>query len=141
LTDRAFHTALIVEPTLVGSRQLRQVALSVGFERVLLTEDGPQAVTVMGEELVDVVFTPWEAGSLSGVGLLRALRKLARNRRVPVVLLDGGLHQQVIVAAVKAGVAGRLQLPPQAEQLREILSVISAGGPAPGHLLPNKTPS
>lgn len=115
-------------------RQLRQVALNVGFERVLLAEDGAQAVTVMGEELVDVVFIPWEAGTLSGVVLLRALRKLARNRRVPVVLLDGGLHKQVIVTAVKAGVAGRLQLPPRAEQLREILAVISAGGPTPGQL-------
>ena len=127
-TERAFHTALIVEPALVKQRQLKHVALSVGFERVLLAEDGTQAVTVIGEELVDVVFIPWETGTLSGVELLRALRKLARNRRVPVVLLDDGMQRPVIVAAVKAGVAGRLELPPQAAQLQEILSVISAGG-------------
>lgn len=127
MAEREIRTALIVEPSLVVRRQLRQIALRAGIERVLLADDGPGAVTVMGEELVDLVLTPWEAGELAGRELLRALRKLPRNRRVPVVLLDNGVHRQVVVAAVKAGVAGRLQLPAQPGQLRDILSLIAEG--------------
>lgn len=133
MAERQFRTALIVEPSLIVRRRLRQVALHAGIQRVLLADDGAQAAMLMGEELVDVVLTPWEAEGLAGMELLRALRKLARNRRVPIVLLDDGLHRQVIVTAVKAGVAGRLQLPAQPEQLREILSAIAdtSGGKAP----------
>ena len=117
---------MIVAPSILEQRRLRQVALSAGIERVLLAEDGIQAATMMGEELVDLVLTPWDPDGLAGKELLRALRKRARNRQVPVVLLDNGLHKQTIISAVKAGISGRLQLPAQAEQLKEILAVIEA---------------
>ena len=126
MTEPIFNTALIIEPSLIEQRQLRQAALRAGIERVLLAEDGTAAATVMGRELVDVVLMPWKTEGLAGKALLRALRKLARNRRVPIVVLDDGIQKQVMVTAVKAGVAGRLQLPVQPEELRKILAVIAA---------------
>lgn len=111
---------------MIEQRQLRQAALRAGIERVLIAEDGTSAATVMGGELVDVVLMPWKTEGLSGKALLRALRKLARNRRVPIVVLDDGMQKQVMVTAVKAGVAGRLQLPAQPEELRKILAIIAA---------------
>ncbi len=111
---------------MIEQRQLRQAALRAGIERVLIAEDGTAAATVMGRELVDVVLMPWKTEGLAGKALLRALRKLARNRRVPIVVLDDGIQKQVMVTAVKAGVAGRLQLPVQPEELRKILAIIAA---------------
>lgn len=125
MVETKFHTALIIEPSLVEQRQLRQAALRAGFERVLIAGDGTSAAKVMGEELVDVVLMPWKSEGLAGKALLRALRRLARNRRVPIVLLDDGIQKQVMVTAVKAGVAGRLQLPAQPEELRKILAIIA----------------
>ena len=128
MSRRAFHTVLIVEPSLVEQKRLRQVALRAGFERVLLAADGLQAAKTMGGELVDLVLTPWDAAELAGPELLRALRRRSRNRNVPVVLLDAGLRQDTVVSAVKAGVAGRLVLPAAPAQLKEILATIAAGG-------------
>jgi CheY-like chemotaxis protein len=91
-----------------------------------------QAAKTMGGELVDLVLTPWDAAGLAGPELLRALRRRSRNRNVPVVLLDAGLRQDTVVSAVKAGVAGRLVLPAEPAQLREILATIAAGGSPAG---------
>ncbi len=83
---------------------------------------------MLAAELVDLVLTPWDAPELSGLELLRALRKHRRGKSVPVVILDNGLPQQIVVTAIKAGAAGRLGLPLAAAPLRELLHAISSGG-------------
>ena len=121
------RTALVVESELLELRRYRQLLLGAGFEQVLAAGSGAEALTMMATELVHLVLTPWETRELSGLELLRALRRRGRNRNVPVVILDHGLPQQTIVAAVKAGVAGRLRLPADAAKLKKVLTAIAAG--------------
>ncbi len=97
----------------------------VGCERVLAVADGREAVTALAGELVDLVLTPWNASDLSGVELLRALRRRGQNRNVPVVILDDGLSQQTIVSAVKAGAAGRVKLPVNLLEMQSVLDTIA----------------
>jgi CheY-like chemotaxis protein len=122
---------VVLEPDLLRQQRLRHVLRSAGVERVLFAADGPEVLTLMGGELVQLVLVPWDAPGLSGLELLRALRKRGQNRNVPVVILDDGLPQETIVRAIKAGVAGRLPIPPQVTQLREILARISSGKSVP----------
>jgi CheY-like chemotaxis protein len=131
LREAKSRTALIVDPSLVGRLRLRRLLLGAGFARVLEAESGVEAVTVLAEELVALVFTVWEERPFSGAELIRSLRNRGRNRRVPVVLLDDGLPQQTVVAAVKAGVAGRLPFPPTASRLAELLRSIREGQTGP----------
>lgn len=84
---------------------------------------------MMREELVDVVLTGWSTPDLAGVDLIRTLRHQGRNRSVPVILLDEGLPQSTVVAAIKAGAAQRLIVPPDREQLQAILQGLSESQP------------
>lgn len=95
-----------------------------GFQTILEAVQAPEAIAIMKEELVDLVLTHWTVEDYSGEKLLAALRKCGRKENIPVVLLDEGLPQSSIVAAVKAGIAGRLPLPPEAARLNEILCTI-----------------
>ena len=124
MARKSGRTALLIEPSLLERNRLRRGLQREGFERVLQAEDGPTGVTLMAAEPVDLVLTRWDAAGISGLELLRALRKRARNRHVPVVVLDGGLPRQTIVSAIKAGVAGRLPLPSEPGSLREVLQSI-----------------
>jgi len=124
LARKSGRTALLVEPSLLERNRLRRGLQREGFERVLQAEDGPTGVTLMAAEPVDLVLTRWDAAGISGLELLRALRKRGRNRHVPVVVLDGGLPRQTIVSAIKAGVAGRLPLPSEPGSLREVLQSV-----------------
>lgn len=123
-----FRTALIVEPAILEQKRAQRQLQRAGFERTLVAESGPQALTMLAAELVDLVLTPWDAPELSGLELLRALRKRRRGKSVPVVILDNGLPQQIVVTAIKAGAAGRLGLPIAAAPLRKLLHAISSGG-------------
>ncbi len=124
MARKSGRTALLIEPSLLERNRLRRGLQREGFERVLQAEDGPTGVTMMAAEPVDLVLTRWDAAGISGLELLRALRKRGRNRHVPVVVLDGGLPRQTIVSAIKAGVAGRLPLPLEPGSLREVLQSI-----------------
>ena len=96
----------------------------LGCRNVLTAVNGREAVTALAGELVDLVLTPWDATNLSGVELLRALRRRGQNRNVPIVILDDGLSQQIIVSAIKAGAAGRVKLPPNPQEIQAVLETI-----------------
>lgn len=101
---------------------LRYMLKSVGFQRVLEAEKPAEAISMLKEELVDLALIPWDVPGWSGKALFKALQHKGRNRGVPVILLDAGLPQSMVVAAVKAGVIGRLTLPAQLDELRKILA-------------------
>ena len=103
---------------------MRRMLLKQGIQTVLEAVQVPEAISIMKEEMVDLALTHWTVENYSGNQLLEALRKHGRKKNIPVVLLDEGLPQSAIVAAVKAGIAGRLPLPPDAARLDEILCSI-----------------
>ncbi len=138
MTDRNFRTVLIVSPSLIDQRRLGGAMRRLGFQRVLEASGGRQAVTVLAEELVDLVLTPWDTADLSGVELLRALRRRGQNRNVPVVILDDGLSQQTIVSTVKAGAAGRVKVPADPAKIADVLKTIAEVGH--GRTAPPKPP-
>ena len=127
LKETPFQTALLVEPDLARRRALHRMLIAAGLRRVLESESALEALSMMGEELVDLVFTPWETPGMAGPSLIRAFHNRGRNRKVPVVLLDTGLPQPVIVSAVKAGISGRLPLPARPAILAGILQNIREG--------------
>jgi len=119
-------------------RTIRQALRAAGVERVLEAETAAEALQLLSAELVELVLTPWEVPDLAGRPLVQALRNRGRNRNLPVVLLDAGLAQPQVVAAVKAGVAGRLPLPADVGAVRALLARLAAEGllvapPLPAH--------
>lgn len=104
----------------------RSLLPALGYREVFEAASAPEALAVMRTELVDLVFAPWEAIGLSGAPLMKALRDPGRNQNVPVVLLDDGLAPATVVAAVKAGIAGKVSLPGNLPELRKVLTEIEA---------------
>lgn len=132
MSHAAFHTALVVEPRPLARRSLQQLLRRVGVTRVLEADSAPDALMVLGAELVQLVLTPWALPGLEGRALLQSLRQRGQNRDVPVIVLDDGLSQGQVIAAVKAGMAGRLPAGADEAALRTLLDRIAAeraGGP------------
>lgn len=114
---------------------LKRLLRRHGFERVLEADSAADALMLLRGQPVDLVLTPWATPETAGIPLLRALRDGRQNgpgRGSPpmIVLLDDGLPKQHIVAAVKAGIAGRLPMPAQAGALSRILGAIDALAPS-----------
>ena len=126
MTAKNERTAVMLEPELLERERLRGMLRRTGFARVLAAADGAELLQLLAGELVHLVLIPWEAPDFSGLEMLRTLRKRGKTRNVPVVILDHGLPQQSVVAAIKAGAAGRLKKPGRAEQLKKILTNTAA---------------
>jgi len=128
--------ALILEPALMKRQAVKRLLRAHGFGRVLEAETVTDALVHIRTEPVSLVLTPWSPPGMTGVPLLRALQKAPGDRpgagAVPaIVLMDEGLPQQHVVAAVKAGVVGRLSIPAQAADLRRLLQLIGQAGETP----------
>jgi len=107
----------------------RRLLRGQGIERVLEAESAAEALVIIRGEPVRLVLTPWAPPGMAGVPLLRELKRRPTDRpgagAVPaIVLLDEGLPRQQVVAAVKAGIAGRLPMPAQAAELVRILRAL-----------------
>jgi DNA-binding NarL/FixJ family response regulator len=130
-SQAALQAALIVHPQLLRRRALMHLLRQRGFTRVHEAEDGQDAATLIKHERVDVVFTPWSAGQLTGQALFAALKARGRKAAPAIVVLDEGLPQATVVAAVKAGAAGRLVLPADETSLGRVLAALDEAGDAP----------
>jgi CheY-like chemotaxis protein len=125
----AGFNALILEPSLLKRQALRRLLRGQGIERVLEAESATEALVLIRGEPVRLVLTPWAPPGMAGVPLLRELKRRPTDRpgagAIPaIVLLDEGLPRQHVVAAVKAGIAGRLPMPAQPAELVRILSAL-----------------
>lgn len=107
---------------------LKRVLRRCGFERVLEAETADDALVQLRGQPVQLVLTAWAPPGLGGVPLLRALKHSPQDRpsrgAPAIVVIDDGLSQQHVVSAIKAGAAGRLPLPAQAEELERILGTL-----------------
>ncbi len=119
-----FQTALLIEPAPQRRPPLQRLLREAGFREVLTAGSAAEARALLKEALVDLVVTAWEVPGGSGAALIRAVRQGGRNRALPVILVDTGLPQHAVVAAVKAGAAGRLPWPGTVQQLRGIMATI-----------------
>jgi len=123
-------SALILHPDLLRRQALRNQLRRHGLTRIHEAEDAAAAAAVARQERLDVVFTPWRADGLEGPALFAALR--ARHPGAPpaLVVLDEGLPQATVVAAVKAGARGRLPLPASADSVARVLEAVAAADPS-----------
>ena len=125
------NSALLVGLALIPQQAMRQALKAEGFAQIHEAGDGVEAAAILASELVDVVFTVGGGEGSSPAELLAALAGRGPNRDAALVLLDDGLPRERVVAAVKAGAAGVLPVPPEPEALRSLLGEIAGRGALP----------
>lgn len=88
------------EPSL---RQMLGFALTgTGFACVEAA-DAAQAETIIASDLPDLILLDWMLPGVSGADLARRLRRDARTRRVPIIMLTARGEEQDKVNALEAG--------------------------------------
>ena len=122
--DIPFQVALVIEPDMLPRLALRQQLLQSGILVVHEAEDGEDGMAWLSRPEVDLVLSRWEPGGVDCLQLLKSLKGKGKTPRIPLVLLDWGLPQVTIVAAVKAGVAARLMMPSTPAKVRQALQEI-----------------
>ena len=116
------QTGLVLEPSPLKRHALRRLLRGIGIERVLEAGSSAAGVALLSAQPVAVVLLAWPAGTSAGLELVRALRRSKHHRRPAIVVLDEGLPQATIVAAIKAGAIGKLTAPWDGQELQRLLA-------------------
>ena len=95
-------TILVVEDE-PAIQELIAVNLSFAGHKVLRAFDAPQAETLIGAELPDLILLDWMLPGASGLALARKLRNEDRTKLVPVIMLTATGSEQDKVDGLEAG--------------------------------------
>ncbi|RMH16392.1 MAG: response regulator [Acidobacteria bacterium] len=114
--NAVMSTILVVENDSVFAAVLED-HLRVAGHRVLIADEGARAVSLAGEEAVDLVVLERSLPAVSGIEVVRALRAEPETHAVPILMLSEHKDRADRVAALRAGADDYLHKPVDLEEL------------------------
>lgn len=106
-------------------RDLLHLALTEAGYRVSLAEDGQQALDLLQTETPDAIISDINMPNLDGLGLIEAVRRSARNRATPILMLSTESAPELKARARAAGATGWIVKPFEAAKLVKALQMIA----------------
>jgi two-component system chemotaxis response regulator CheY len=105
--------ALVVDDFITMRRVVRSLLREIGFADVDIVEasNGAAALDRLRDETFDVVVTDIEMPTLGGFELLSAIRRDARWRHLPVLMVTAEATKEEIVRCTQAGATAYLVKP------------------------------
>jgi len=119
-------TVLLVEDDGFALRLAQSILRNLGIGVILTARDGEEAIRILASEStkVDLIVSDWNMPKLSGLDLLRHVRKTWRN--MPFLMLTGRASEDFVLAAREYGVNAYIVKPFSPDQLlRKIQSVFN----------------
>ena len=95
---------LIVDDYQLIRTAVRRVLADIGFANVFQADNGKAAQELMRQQPIDVVIGDWGMPMMSGLDLLRWMRRDARHTRTPFMMLTAEANPASVRSALQAGV-------------------------------------
>ena len=95
---------LIVDDYQLIRTAVRRVLADLSFANVFQADNGKAAQELMRQQPVDVVIGDWGMPMMSGLDLLRWMRRDARHARTPFMMLTAEANPASVRSALQAGV-------------------------------------
>jgi two-component system chemotaxis response regulator CheY len=115
---------LVVDDFSTMRRIVRNLLKELGFSNILEAEDGVDALRKLRAETFDFVVSDWNMPNMTGIDLLREIRKDAALKHLPVLMVTAEAKKENIIEAAQAGASGYVVKPFTAITLDEKLKKI-----------------
>lgn len=87
-----------------GSRFLVKAVLTQGgYTNVMSCENGVEALSVLKEGEIDIVVCDWNMPTMTGIDLLKHMRKDDSTNSIPFIMLTAQQEQSEVVMAIRHG--------------------------------------
>lgn len=116
---------LIVDDSALARRTTRQALEEIGYQ-VEEASDGAQALERYALNQHDAVILDMVMHGMYGLEALQKLREL--NPKVPVIIATADIQRSTRDQVKDAGAAAMINKPIKKDELRELLSMVLAGG-------------
>ena len=115
---------LVVDDFSTMRRIVRNLLKELGFSNVHEAEDGIDALKKLRAETFDFVVSDWNMPNMTGIDLLREIRKDPALKHLPVLMVTAEAKKENIIEAAQAGASGYVVKPFTAVTLDEKLKKI-----------------
>jgi two-component system, chemotaxis family, chemotaxis protein CheY len=115
---------LVVDDFSTMRRIVRNLLKELGFSNVYEAEDGVDALRKLRAETFDFVVSDWNMPNMTGIELLREIRKDGALKHLPVLMVTAEAKKENIIEAAQAGASGYVVKPFTATTLDEKLKKI-----------------
>ena len=116
---------LVVDDFSTMLRIVRNLLKELGFVNVQEAEDGVEALRKLrGGDMFDFVVSDWNMPNMTGIELLREIRKDPKLKHLPVLMVTAEAKRENIIEAAQAGASGYVVKPFTAATLDEKLKKI-----------------
>lgn len=113
-------TILAVDDSRTMRDMVSHTLKGAGFN-VLLAQDGNEAVTMLGQQSVDLILTDLNMPGLDGFGVIEHARASAKHKFVPILMLTTESDQQKKDKGKAMGATGWIVKPFNPEKLIQIV--------------------
>lgn len=120
---------LVVDDMSTMRRIVTSLLVEIGFKKELISEadDGSSAIAFLEKNTVDFVVTDWNMPQVTGIELLRHIRKTDVTAKLPVLMVTAEAKREQIIEAASAGVNNYVVKPFNKKTLDEKILKIFAG--------------
>jgi two-component system chemotaxis response regulator CheY len=115
---------LVVDDFSTMRRIVRNLLKELGFTNVDEAEDGVVALQKLRSVSFDFVVSDWNMPNMTGIELLREIRKDPGLSHLPVLMVTAEAKKENIIEAAQAGASGYIVKPFTAATLDEKLNKI-----------------
>ena len=118
---------LVVDDYNTMLRILKNLLKQLGFHNVKDALDGTQALSMLNSEKFDFVISDWNMEPMTGIELLREVRKTDKLKHIPFIMITAESKTENVVMAKQEGVSNYIVKPFNAETLKgKMESVLGA---------------
>jgi len=115
---------LVVDDFSTMRRIVRNLLKELGFSNITEAEDGVDALRKLRADKYDFVVSDWNMPNMTGIELLREIRKDDALKHLPVLMVTAEAKKENIIEAAQAGASGYVVKPFTATTLDEKLQKI-----------------
>lgn len=115
---------LIVDDFSTMRRIIKNLLRDLGFTNTQEADDGVTALPMLKGGDFDFLVTDWNMPGMTGIDLLKEVRKDAKLASLPVLMVTAEAKRDQIIEAAQAGVSGYVVKPFTAQVLKEKIDKI-----------------
>jgi two-component system chemotaxis response regulator CheY len=112
---------LIVDDFASMRRIIKNTLKQIGLKHVLEADDGTTALAMLKEQKVDLILADWNMPKMSGLELLKKIRKEGALKSIPVLLVTAEAQKENVMEAIQAGVSNYIVKPFTPDSMKQKL--------------------
>lgn len=112
---------LIVDDFASMRRIVKNTLKQIGFKNIFEADDGTTALAMLKEQKIDLVLADWNMPKMSGLELLKKVKKDEALKTIPVFLVTAEAQKENVIEAIQAGVSNYIVKPFTPDSMKQKL--------------------